>query len=92
MDPQNTLVTESHNIMAGTPMVRVAASKAISSASGVLWLVAVCFLQNQSRGTNEFLPIKHRIAPEVLCESTRLPAKSASVKSTRFKCSALSLR
>ena len=85
-------MTESHSIIAGTPIVRIAASSAISSASGVLWLVADCFLQNQSSGTKEFGPIKHNMDPDVLCESTRLPAKSASTNNTRLRSSAGSLR
>ena len=68
------------------PSRRIAASRAMISASHELCDVAPCFLQIHEIGTKVQGPTRHRYAPVVDFESSRSPAKLASAKSASQQC------
>ena len=88
--PAKTCNMDSQRITDLIPSVRIAASKAITSASDELWDVAPCFLHNHVIGTKVLGSTRHRYDPVVDLESSRSPAKLASQKRASQQSSGLS--
>ena len=68
----------SHNVSAGSPSIRSAASRDMTSASELECETADCLLHTQVTGTKVLGPAIHRYAPFVDFESLRSPPKLAS--------------
>jgi hypothetical protein len=82
--------TTSRIVNTGRPSKRTDISKAIISASVVEWLTADCFLQKADTGAIVLGPANATKHPDVLFESRRSPAKSASENTHTFRSSGLS--
>ena len=67
-----TLITSSQSIRAEMPSIRMAASRAITSASVDECDTAPCFLHSHCNTTNVFGPTKQSMAPVVDFESLNL--------------------
>ena len=70
--------------------MRVAASRAMTSATDGECDATPCFLQIQVIGTNVFGPVKHKYAPVVDFESSVSPAKLAPTYKANAQSSGLS--